>query len=97
MTERKEKPDRGQERSEIRRVNGLENQATMEDIRGLKRQSFPYQIFDFTPTHCASFLYICTYTSCILAAPTHPLHHTFALDSGSEARYVRRQSCGLGI
>ena len=35
--------------------------------------------------------------SLILAAPTHPLHDTVALDSGSEARYVRRQGRGLGI
>ena len=30
-------------------------------------------------------------------SPTHPLHYTVALDSGSEARYVRRQGRGLGI
>ena len=29
--------------------------------------------------------------------PTHPLYYTVALDSGSEARYVRRQGSGLGI
>ena len=29
--------------------------------------------------------------------PTHPLHYTVALDSESEARYVRRQGRGLGI
>ena len=45
MTERKERPYRGQERSEIRGVKGLENQATMEDIRGLERQSFPLSDF----------------------------------------------------
>lgn len=28
---------------------------------------------------------------------THPLHDTVALDSGTEARYVRRQGRGLGI
>ena len=40
-----------------------------------------------------------TCTACILAAlfPTRPLHYTVALDSGSEARYVRRQGRGLGI
>lgn len=30
-------------------------------------------------------------------SPTHPLHYTVALKSGSEARYVRLQGCGLGI
>ena len=35
--------------------------------------------------------------SCILAALTHPLYDTVNLDSGSEARYVRRQGRGLGI
>ena len=29
--------------------------------------------------------------------PAHPLYYTVALDSGSEARYVRRQGRGLGI
>ena len=29
--------------------------------------------------------------------PTHPLHYTIALDSRSEARFVRRHSRGLGI
>ena len=31
---------------------------------------------------------ICTCTACTLAAPTHPLHYTGALDSVIEARYV---------
>ena len=39
--------------------------------------------------------------SCLLSVlsrtfPTNPLHHIVALDSRSEARYVRRQGRGLG-
>ena len=44
----------------------------------------------FLPEYFASTAYI-------LAAPTDPLHHTVVLDSGSEARYVRRQGRGLGV
>ena len=55
---------------------------------------FLHQIIDFAPAHFASTP---ATTQPILAAPTHPLHHTVALDSGSEARYVRRQGRGLGI
>ena len=39
-------------------------------------------------------LYLHSYT---LVAPTHPLYYTVALDSRSEAKYVRRQDRGLGI
>ena len=52
---------------------------------------FLHQIIDFAPVN---FALAPAYT---LAAPTHPLHHTVALDSGSEARYIRRQGRGLGI
>lgn len=31
------------------------------------------------------------------ASDTHPLHHTIVLDSGIDARYVRRPGRGLGI
>ncbi len=32
-----------------------------------------------------------------LFSPTHPIQYTISLDRWSEARYVRRQGCGLGI
>ena len=53
------------------------------------RSLFLNQIIDFAPAHFAP-------------APAQPvfnctLHRTVALDSGSEARYVRRQGRGLGI
>lgn len=40
----------------------------------------------------SSFIRSCTCTckACVLAAPTEPLHRTVALESGGEARYVRR-------
>ncbi len=45
------------------------------------------------------WFYICTYTAYTLAAlfPTHPLHHTVALDSARDARYVHRQGRYLEI
>ena len=65
---------------------------------------FPHQVVDFALAHSASShfstfifcIHTCTYIACILAAPTHRLYHTVALDSESEARYVRCQSCGRG-
>ena len=61
----------------------------MEDKEGRVNSFFLHQITDSHRT------YICT--ACTLATPTHPLHYTVASDSGSEARYVRRQGHGLGI
>ena len=54
---------------------------------------FPHQIVDF---HLHLHLHL---QSLYLAALSHhhPLHYTVALDSGSDARYVRRQGRGLGI
>ena len=52
----------------------------------------PHQIIDLLP----HFLYQHRH-SYILAAPTHPLHDTIALNIGTEASYIRRQGLGLGI
>ncbi len=94
--------DRGQESKGIRNVKGVERRKIKED-RGASL--FPHQIVDFALAHfaplyfptCIFRLHTRTYTACILVAPTHPLHHTVALDSRSEAMYVRRQGRGLGI
>lgn len=61
----------------------------MEYKEGRCTSLFLHQIID---SHCT---YICT--ACTLAAPTHLLHYTVALDNGCEARYARRQDGGQGI
>ena len=53
---------------------------------------FPHQIIDLVP-----HFFVLTSTQLYFSRTHPPLHDTFALDSGSEARYVRRQGRGLGI
>ncbi len=77
-------PDRGQESKGVK--GGKE---VMKDKEGGVPVSFAIRSLTSHRT--------CTCTTCTLAAHTHPLHYTVALDSGSEARYVRRQGRGLGI
>ena len=104
---RKGESDRVQDSKGITRAKGLESKRIKEDGDA---SIFVHQIVNFAPAHfppthfAASHystyifrIYIRTYIACILAALTHPIHLTVTLDSGSEARYVRRQGRGLGI
>ena len=77
-------PDRGQESKGVKGARRV-----MEDKEEGVSVSFAIRSLILHRT--------CTCTACTLAAPAHPLHYTVALDSGSEARYVRRQGRGLGI
>lgn len=91
-TEQMWESDRGQER----RKGGQESKGVEEDKKDGGGSLFLHQITDFAPT-CTFRTNTCTYIAYILPAPTHPLHYTVALDSGSKARCVRRQGCGLEI
>ena len=89
----------GHSRVEGKRLSGYGSRIGVRKAKGpwrIKKDGgsgfFPHQIIDLLP----HFLYRHLH-SCILALPTHPLHDTVASDSGSEARYVRRQGRGLGI
>ena len=95
----------GQSRVEGKRLSGYGSRIGVRRRKGVRKAKgpwrikedggssfFPHQIIDLLP----HFLYRHLH-SCILAAPTHPLYNTVALDSGSEAMYVRRQGRGLGI
>ena len=77
------KPDRGQESKGVKGARRV-----MEDGEELS-VSFAIRLLFL---HCT-----CICTACTLAAPTHPLHYTIALDSRSEARYICRQGRGLAI
>ncbi len=61
----------------------------MEDKEDGGASLFPHQVVDFTPAPVQPVL------SCTFLHPPTPLH--FHIDSGSEARNVRRQSRGPGI
>lgn len=88
-TERMWEPDRSQE------SKGSGEQRDQKSERSPKSPGaiedggpslFLHQIIDFASVHFALAPEPCT--ACILAASTHPLYHTVALDSGSEDRYV---------
>ena len=101
------KPRSGQSRVEGKKLNGYGGQIGVRRTKGVRKAKgpwrikedggsgfFPHQIIDLLPHFLYKYQHL---HSCILAAPTHPLHDTVALDSGSEARYVRCQGRGLGI
>ena len=77
------------------RIGGQEVDSGQESKMGERNKGEPQRIKRKGLPVFLHRTYICT--ACTLVAPTHPLHYTVTLDSGIEARYVRRKGRGLGI
>ncbi len=86
--------DRGQGSS--KGIKGPKGSGEDKEDRGLSL--FPFIRLVILHLHTSHpHLHLVMYIAFILAVSTHSPHYTVALDSGSEARYERRQGRGLGI